>query len=127
MLNYTTIHATVGKGFADKQEEVVFQSGDIVFTRRSFIQELDCANFIAAVRLAKVCRRLRIHTVKQLAKTDPFSLYRAKGIGDTAVYVAMCILDSHGVDINKWWGLRDAATKETSIRRAKRNKQSIPE
>jgi hypothetical protein len=127
MLNYTTIHATIGKGFADKQEELVFVSGDIVFTRRNMIEELDCANFIAAVRLAKVLRRLRIHTVKQLSKTDPYSLYRCKGIGDTAVYVAMCILDSHGVDINRWWGHKDAATKETSIRKAKRNKQPISE
>jgi hypothetical protein len=125
MLNYTTIHATIGKTFADKQDEVIFQSGNLVYTRRELVGIVGCANFIAAARLAKVCRRLKIYTITQLYKTDPYSLYRAKGIGDTAVYVAMCLLDTSNFNVMKWWNKKTSADKERSIRRAKRNKQAI--
>lgn len=121
MLNYTTIHAILGKGFADKQEEVVFESGYMQYTRRNFTQDIGCANLIAAGRLAKVCRRLKINTLPQLFKTDPYSLYRCKGIGDASLFVAMCILDSSGFDAVKWWG----PEKQEKLKRAKKRKQEV--
>lgn len=124
MLNYTTIHATLGKGFADKTDEIVFAIGDMEFSRREFIDTIGNANFIAASRLTKVLKRLKINTITKLHKIDPYSLYRVKGIGDTAVYVAMCVLASHGADVIKWWG-PETVEKHAAIRKAKKRKQEV--
>jgi hypothetical protein len=111
VLNYTTIHSTIGKGFADKFEQPVFAMGVMEFTKREFLEDVGCANFQAATRLQKVLRRLKITTINQLKHLDMHSLYRCKGIGDASVYVAMCILHYCNVDVIKWSAGKDKARK----------------
>jgi hypothetical protein len=111
VLNYTTIHSTIGKGFADKFEQPVFAIGTIEFTKREFLEDVGCANFQAAARLQKVLRRLKIITITQLKNLDMPSLYRCKGIGDASIYVAMCILHYYGADVIKWSAGKDKARK----------------
>lgn len=123
-MNYTQIHATIGKGFADKTIETVFSVGEMQYSRQDFINLIGCANFIAAAKLAKVLRRLRIQTIDQLAKYDPYSLHRTKGIGDAALYVAMCLLEFGGYDAVSWWG-KDVEEKHKAIRRAKQRKHEV--
>ena len=126
------VEKTIGKTFADKLDEVVIHvSQDLSFTRRELVDELGCANFAAAARLGKLLSRLHIHTAAQLNRTDPFSLLRARGIGQTCMFVAMCILDYKQYNVIDWWEFkRDNVVKFSSYRasayrRAARRKQDV--
>lgn len=126
MINKTKITTIIGKTFADKLDETVIEVGDISYSRREMVDELGCANFVAAVRLGKVLKRLHIVTPYQLYRLDPASLARTRGIGEASIFVAMCILEAHKYDILKWWGTESSkfsAVKRTVIRRAQKNKQ----
>ena len=131
MIARAKVEAVIGKGFADKLDEMVFHSGDMGYTRREMVEELGCANFVAAERLGKVLRRLQIHTPAQLHKTDPFSLARARGIGEACIFVAMCILDAKGYDVVKWWQWKDtidvkfSSFKAHALSRASKRKQDV--
>lgn len=124
MLNYTILHATVGKGLADKQEEICFQLGNNQYTKRIFLEEIGVANWVAIAKLSKVLRRLKITTPEALFKFDPYSLYRAKGIGDTALMVAMHILHYHGFKPMEWWG-DEKIERLKKLRRAEKHKQEV--
>jgi hypothetical protein len=124
VLNYTVIHATVGKGLADKQEEVCFKLGDDAYTKRDFIQNIGVANWVAIANLSRVLRKLKVKTVNDLFNTDPYSLYRAKGIGDTALFVAMHFLHYHGYNPMNWWG-DEKIERLKKLRRAAKHKQEV--
>jgi len=129
MIARKKVESTIGKGFADKLDEVVFRADGWDYTRREMVELLGCANFIAAARLAKVVKRLGIKSPAQLFRFDPFSLVRTKGIGEACIFVAMCILDHNEYDIMAWWKFdRDNVTKFSSfkhhaMRRASKHKQ----
>lgn len=131
MLNREKIEGTIGKGFADKMDELVMDaSEELSFTRREMIEDIGCANFIAAATLSKVLKRLNITTVKQLWATDPFSLVRSKRIGEAAMYVAMCILDTRKYSVVKWWGwkgndVKFSTFKHNATRKASRRKHEV--
>lgn len=86
MLSKEIVSNVIGKTFADKLDESVIESGKIAYTRRQMVEDLGCANFMAAARLQKVLRKLKIYTATQLANTDPFSLARVKGIGESCMF-----------------------------------------
>jgi hypothetical protein len=132
MLNHDVVQTTIGKGFADKLDMLVFKASPVLaFTRREMVENLGCANFQAAARLAKALRKLGITTSVQLHKTDPFSIVRVRGIGEASMYVAMCILDAAGYDVIKWWGWKDTNTvkfssfKRNATIRASKRKHEI--
>lgn len=132
MIERKTIESTIGKTFADKLDEIVFSaSQDLTFTRREMVEQLGCANFLAAYRLEKVLRRLNIFTAGKLFRTDPVSLARAKGIGETAIYVAMCILHHKNYDVAEWWGWKETNTlkfgafKANAIKRARKRRHEV--
>jgi hypothetical protein len=130
MIARTQVENIIGKGFADKLEELVIDSGKLVFTKREMVETLGCANFIAAAKLNKILRRLNISTPAQLFKTDPFSLARVKGIGESCLFVALCILDASQYNIEEWWGWNDNDVKFSSfkahaITRSKKRKQDV--
>lgn len=132
MISRDSVEKVIGKTFADKLDTVVFVLGKEEFTHRQMVEDIGCANFIAAARLSKVLKRLKIETPAQLYKTDPFSLARAKGIGETALFVAMCILDKHRYDVMKWWEYKQednvvkfSTFKHHALRRASRRKQDV--
>ena len=132
MINRKTIETTIGKTFADKLDELVLDiSEELSFTRRQMIEDLGCANFLAAYRLQKVLKRLGITTVNKLFKTDPLSLARSKGIGETAIYVAMCILNARHKNVSVWWGWKETNTlkfnafKEKAIKRARKRRHEV--
>lgn len=115
MIERKTIESTISKTFADKFDEIVINvSQELSFTKREMVEELNCANFLAAYNLSRVLKRLEIFTVNKLYRTDPFSLVRSKGIGETAIYVAMCILDANEYDVKKWWGWKETNTVKFS-------------
>ena len=130
MIGREYVEKIIGKGFADKLDEIVFDIGSLQYSRRQMVEELGCANFIAAARLQKVLRRLGIKNGKQLYNLDPLSLARAKGIGETALFVAMCILDSGNLDVVEWWQYNGNRTKFSTfkshaLRRAKKRGHTV--
>lgn len=130
MIARETVEKVIGKGFADRLDELVFMSGDMGYTRREMVEEIGCANFIAAARLGKVLRRLQVNTPKELYKLDPFSLARSKGIGEAALFVAMCILDANKFDVIKWWGFTGTTAKFSTykhhaITQSRKRKQEV--
>lgn len=130
MIAREKVEQVIGKGFADKLDEMVFMSGDMGYTRREMVEEIGCANFIAAARLSKVLRRLRVNNPKELYKLDPFSLARSKGIGEAALFVAMCILDANKFDVVKWWGFTGTTAKFSTykhhaITQSRKRKQEV--
>lgn len=125
MLDRKKIEGVIGKGFADRLDEELFSLGSTLISRRVMVEELGCANFIAAAKLGKVLNRLKVTTVKQLFNTDPISLARSKGVGEASLFVAMCILDWGQYDVLKWWGYNDKSVKFSTfkhqlVNRAKR-------
>jgi hypothetical protein len=130
MITRSKIETIIGKTYADKLDELIFISGEIKFSRRDMVDTLGCANFIAAARLCKVLRRLNVTTVAQLYRLDPASLARTRGIGESSIFVAMCILDSHDYDILKWWNYKNNEVKfhtfkRNVISRAHKHKQAV--
>lgn len=133
MISRRVIEETLSKTFADGLDKLVIDvSNDISFTKRQMIEDLDCGNFLAGVRLSKALKKLGIRTIKQLFNIDPSSLLRIKGIGETAVYVAMCMLDKRGFNVEVWWGWKQgdnvvkfsAYQRQVKIR-ARRHKQAV--
>lgn len=125
MLGRDTVEQILSKGFADKLDELVIDCGSIQFSRRQMVDELGCANFIAAARLNKVLKRLQIGTVKQLYNVDPLSLARSKGVGEASIFVALSILDFSKYDVTLWWSENEIETKflsfkKRAIRRSKK-------
>lgn len=132
MLTRDVVETTISKTFADKLDEVVLDiSPKLTFTRRQMVEELGCANFVAAAVLQKALRKLQIETPAQLFRTDPFSLVRVKGVGEATIFVAMCILDAAQYNVKKWWGwnetndLKFSSFKHNATRRASKAKHDI--
>lgn len=122
------INQTFGKTFADHLSRVVLAVGSIQITAFTLVNEVGCANVVAAQRLSATLRRLHITTLKQLAKIDPASLYRVEGCGHTQVYVAMCLLEHHGIDPGEWWGwaVKGEAVRQHARAKKKRGAHPLP-
>lgn len=132
MIARTKVEKVIGKTFADKLDEQFFNIGELTYSRREFVEQIGCASFIAAVRLQNILKRLKITTVSQLHRMDPFSLLRTRGIGQSSIFVAMCILDFNGYDVMKWWSYKQkdnvvkfSTYKHHAARRAQKHKQAV--
>ena len=123
MLTRTKVEKIIGKTFADRLDEDIFKVSDNwALTRREMVSLIGCGNFIAAAKLAKVLKRLKVNNPAQLFKIDPVSLARVKGIGESSIFVAMCILDSSGYDVITWW---NKETKFSAVKKARKNRQEV--
>jgi hypothetical protein len=132
MLKRTTIEKCIGKTFADKVDDWAINASDqLCYTRREMIETIGCANFMAAARLEKVLKRLKIKTPKDLWNINPIDLLRSKGVGETSIFVAMCILDTNGFSVEEWWGWGGNVVKFSTFkhhaaqRASKRGKQDV--
>lgn len=132
MLTRELVETIISKGFADKLDEVILDiSPKLTFTRRQMVEDLGCANFVAAAVLQKALRKLDIQTPAQLFKTDPFSLVRVRGVGEATIFVAMCILDAAEYNVAEWWGwkktndVKFSSFKHNATRRASKAKHDI--
>jgi hypothetical protein len=114
-MKLTDIDRTLGKTFKDRLGRPVLTVGRALeVSAHALVTEYGCANVVAAQGLSATLKRLRVTTLEELAKIDPASLYRVHGCGHTQVYVAMCLLERHGVSPTRWWGW---ATKGDSVQR----------
>lgn len=133
MIDRILVETVIGKTFADRLDEPIFKSGNWTYTRREMVEKVGCANFIAAATLGKVLHRLSVHSPKELSALDPFSLARSKSIGETALFVAACILDANGYSVEKWWAwdrdknnlVKFSTFKHHAQRRARKHKQEV--
>jgi len=95
------------------------------------VENLGCANFIAAAKLEKVFKKLEIVSPAQLFKTDPFSLVRVRGVGEASMFVCMCILDHAEYNVQEWWnwkGVNDSkfsSFKHNATKRASKRKHEL--
>lgn len=119
MLSRTAVETCLSKSFADTLDDAFVTLLGVSMSRRDVVDTLQLANMIAVKRLEKTLARIKVLSPQQLAETDPMSLYRLKGVGETQVFVAMSLLDSHGFDPVSWWDAFD--TKHRAKRRAKRD------
>jgi hypothetical protein len=115
------IRDTIGKTFADHLNREVLAIGRLKISAHALVNEVGCANLVAAQRLSQTLKRLGVKDIRQLARIDPASLYRVQGCGHTQVYVAMCLLEHHvrDFDASKWWGWE---VKGEAVLRAARDK-----
>lgn len=126
MLTRAQVEKTIGKGFADKLDEYIMPN--LAITRRAMVENLGCANFIAAARLDKALKRLGVDSPAKLFKTNPFDLARLRGIGEGAIFVAMCFLDATQYNVEEWWGWKEtnkvkfSSFKHHAIRKARKSK-----
>lgn len=131
MITRTEVEKVIGKGFADKLDEPIFYVNvEWVYTRRQMVEEINCANFIAAARLAKALKKLGIASPAKLYKVDPVSLARIKGIGESSIFVAMCILYANRYDIVGWWQYKGnmnkfSSFKANAMKRTRKQKQEV--
>ena len=95
---------SLGTTILTSLQDVRLTIGATTYTRQEMIDTLGCGNFAAASHLTAVLKRLGVTTIAALYKLDPGSLARQRLVGITTLYVAMCVLDSEGYDIAKWWG-----------------------
>lgn len=131
MLPRTKVEKIIGKSFADRLDEEMFAvSPKWTYSRREMVEVIGCANFIAAAKLSKILRKLGITTAQKLFDVDPVSLARVKGIGESSMFVALCVLEVSGHDVEKWWGYKGNNTKFSTFKhhamsRASRRKQDV--
>lgn len=135
MILRKTVEKIIGKTYADKLDEPLFVVGTMSYSRRQMVEDLGCANFVAATRLSKVLNKLRVHTSRQLFMIDPASLFRVHGIGESCMFVAMSVIDANGFDVDEWWDrnfekhgdnvVKFSAYKHQVTRRAKKRKQVV--
>lgn len=85
------------------EADLVLKIGKFAYSRQEMILDLKCANFIAAARLTKALKKLKVTTVLQLFNMGPESLWRMSGVGTAQLYVAMCELDAHHYNVAQWW------------------------
>ena len=98
------IRKRLSTGFVDRwEQDPVLEIGDVYFTRLEMVETLGCGNFNAATRFTKLLRKLKIFSIAQLNKLDPFSLHNTKGVGDAQLMVAMKLLEYGGYDVDHWW------------------------
>jgi len=100
-------------------EDVAFEVGGDQFSRQDMIDDLGCANFIAASNLSRLLFRLKVVSALQLFELGPLSLARVRGIGESAMWVATCYLDSKGYNVELWWGWNDQSVKFSTMKHRK--------
>jgi hypothetical protein len=131
MLKKEVIESLLSKTAADHLDAAFFEVGNMKYSRRDMIDILKCGNFTAAKKLQKILVKLEVVTPFKLFNTDPFSLLRVKGIGEWTVFVAMCILDAEGYDVEVWWGWKDTNTlkfnafKQQAVKTARKRQHDV--
>jgi hypothetical protein len=76
------------------RKDVILSIGSQHYTRDRCVRELGIANFRAAQNLSRALGELNVTTPKQLAKITPTDLLALAGVGERAVLVAVCLIDT---------------------------------
>ena len=94
MLKASSLRPRLGKRFIDRlTEDIVLSLGTAKFSRDALVREVHVGNFWAATRLGHALEDLGITTPAQLAALAPEDLAVVPGVGETTVYVLLCLQD----------------------------------
>jgi hypothetical protein len=132
MLKREILEKTLGKGAADKEDEVYLDAGpQLTFTRRQLTDVVGATNWNSLRKLNTLLHDLDIKSPAQLNSRHPGDLLSIPGVGETCIKMAMCILDYYKYSVTKWWGweqegkvVRFSAFKARLIAKAKKRKAS---
>jgi hypothetical protein len=90
-----TLRPRLGKTFLDRlTSDVVLTVGTKTYSRDALVRELKVGNFAAARKLGKALDDLGITNPADLAHLAPEDLARIRGVGETTVYVLLCLQDN---------------------------------
>jgi hypothetical protein len=103
MLNPIQYRHIFGKTWIDHQATPVLQLGKRSFNRYEMVSKLGCGNLVAAKNLMGILGELQVSSLKDLKALDPAALASIKGVGPTTLFVAMCLLEAEGVDVDAWY------------------------
>lgn len=94
MLKASSLRPRLGKTFIDRlTQDVILTVGSSTYSRDDLVREIHVGNFWAATRLGNVLKDLGITTPNQLAALAPEDLAAIEGVGETTVYVLLCLQD----------------------------------
>lgn len=103
MFQLAKLRPRLGKTFIDRlTTETILKIGNNTYSRDDLVRECRCGNFAAARRLNKVLEDIGITEVADLAHLAPEDLARVKGVGETTVYVLLCLQDHAKVKLLEW-------------------------
>ena len=126
MFQLAKLRPRLGKTFIDRlTTETILKIGNNTYSRDDLVRECRCGNFAAARRLNKVLEDIGITEVADLAHLAPEDLARVKGVGETTVYVLLCLQDHAKVKMLEWgmtWSTYAKHARETKpAEKKKRN------
>ena len=95
MLQLAKLKPRLGKTFIDRlTTDVILAIGSTKLTRSDLVRECHVGHFGAARHLGNVLRDdLGLTKAEQLASVAPEDLAAIRGVGETTVYVLLCIQD----------------------------------
>lgn len=82
--------------------ETILSIGDETFSRDRLVIDAKCGNFAAARRLMTALGKVRVRTVAELKTLNPRDLARQPGVGETTIYVLLCVQDALGLKSADW-------------------------
>lgn len=106
--------------FAKWLDESIFELGDVSYSRHDIAHWTDSPCVRAARNLSKTLPKFQISTLAQLHAVGLDGLLRCAGVGERAAWVAACILDAEGYDVEKWMTMkpRKVVTWRGAIKKA---------
>ncbi len=123
MLQLAKLRPRLGKTFIDRlTSDVILAIGNHKFTRSDLVRECHVGHFGAARHLGNVLRdELGITKPEQLASLAPEDLASMEGVGETTVYVLLCLQDHMKVKPMEF-----ATTWRTQVKHARDAKEKKP-
>ena len=116
-----------GSGLVRRREQVILEIGEYTFTRREFVEELQCEFSKAAQILNRVLQGFRVRSIRELIRRLPVDDFvEIKNVGNTTVVVFMIVMEYAGIDSFAWYNshvkisTRLAKTKRRKKRRKRR-------
>lgn len=98
-----SITPQLGKTFIDRlvNTPLVTINGT-TWTRDRLVRAAACGNFAAAKRLEHALVQLGVDSSAQLNGALIEELAKVKGVGETTIYVLLCIQEATGESVSKW-------------------------
>ena len=94
MLQLAKLKPRLGKTFIDRlTSDIILKVGNSQYSRDDLVRECKVGNFGAARRLGRVLEDLGIESANDLARLSPEDLAAVKGVGETTVFVLLCVQD----------------------------------
>jgi hypothetical protein len=92
MRNPESYRKQLGSSFVKRLVgETIITIGNQSWSRDRLVRYAKCGNFAAAKRLQHALEAAKVETTKELQTLDPLVLAQQKGVGETTIYVLLCV------------------------------------